>query len=683
MSKVFTILFTFISIALFAQPSNDDCETAIILNDVADWCSGNGEFNNINANQSVYGTPSCWDNSDNDVWFRFTAKASTVSIIVSGSDSEGTIKNPMISIYDDNGCFGSLTGYTQCVKDNSNSNVVELNSGGLIVGLSYLVRVDAGQGSTGTFKLCIKNYFPPTKPGQDCATASLLCDKSPFVVENIEGIGEKSETDNTCIHTERHSTWFKWIAKSDGSLTFTLAPLQDIDDLDFVVYELPGGIDDCENRIVLRCNATYGGEHVSCGPNTGLNLTSTDLEEDSGCDPGEDGFLKFLDMKKGKTYALVVNNFSPSNFGFSIEFGGSGEFEGPEPDFIFDPPTGIRCEDSITAIDKTTYSLGKVVSHYWTFGKDAIPQISNKKKPSKIFYDSYGWKYVTLTVKSDKGCVSTITKDIWMAPCCGDIPLDERLKIVINSVENPLCQGTKTGAIKVSGLRGDPVYRFSIQDTMFNYNSLFNNLAAGKYKIYTVDKKGCRDSTIVELIDPDPLIADAGPDKTIELGDFTTLEGDYSPPSFDVSHYWTPNYNLSDSSDFKPDANPYWTTKYTLNVVQDETGCSATDEMTVFVNKNRLVRIPNVFTPNGDGKNDFFTAYNIKAGIKIDEMFIFDRWGELLYNEKDLKLGNELRGWDGRFKGQKVTSGVYVYLFMIEFLDGEILPFSGDITVLN
>jgi len=683
--KVLTIVsYLLITISIFAQPVNDECETAIVLNNVTDWCSNNGQFSNIGATQSGYGSPACWDNNDNDVWFRFIATGTTADIIVSGSGSNGTLKNPLISFYKDNGCFGSLSSAFQCVKDNSNTGIAELNVGALIVGESYLIRVDGENGNTGTFKICIKNFFPPVKPGQDCSTASLLCDKSPFVVENISGVGQDiHETDNTCIHEERHSTWFKWVAKNTGSLTFTLAPLQDIDDLDFVVYELPGGIDDCENRVVLRCNATYGGEHVSCGPLTGLNLTSTDLEEDYNCDPGEDGFLKYLEMEKGKTYALVVNNFSPSDIGFSIEFGGTGEFEGPSPDFTFDPPTGIRCEDSITVLDKTTYSYGNIVSRFWTFGRDAKPQVSGKTIPPKLFYDSYGWKTVTLTVESDKGCISTIAKDIWMEPCCEDLPLDERLKIEVTSTKDPTCVGYENGHIHVSGLRGDPYYQFSIQDTLFNYNNLFNNLGVGRYKVYIVDKKGCRDSTIIELFEPKQLIANAGSDKTIELGDMTTLDGSYSPPEYDVTQYWTPNYNLSDSSDFVPDANPYWTTKYTLHVVQDGTGCTATDDMTVFVNKNRLVRVPNIFTPNDDGKNDFFTAYNIKAAIGIDKMFIFDRWGELVYENSNIDLGNDIQGWDGRYKGQKVNPGVYVYLFMVKFLDGEILPFSGDITVLR
>jgi len=105
--------------------------------------------------------------------------------------------------------------------------------------------------------------------------------------------------------------------------------------------------------------------------------------------------------------------------------------------------------------------------------------------------------------------------------------------------------------------------------------------------------------------------------------------------------------------------------------------------MTIYVNKNRKIRIPNIFTPNGDGKNDYFTAYNVKAAVEINEMFIYDRWGELIYKANRIPLGDIYSGWDGNFKGQKVNPGVYVYLFMVRFLDDEIIPFSGDITVIR
>ena len=668
---------------VYAQPSNDECETAIILPDVTDWCSADSEFSNINATPSGYGAPDCWDTKDNDVWFRFTATATAVNIIVSGLGNSGSLQNPMVALYVDNGCFGTIN-QKKCKKDFSSNNIVELNEGAMIIGESYLIRVNGEFGNTGTFKLCVTHYFPPVEPGQDCVTGSLLCDKSPFVVEYVSGAGnDPDETTGTCISEEKQMTWFKWIAKNSGTLTFTLTPLQITDDLDFVLFELPDGINDCSSKNSIRCNATFGGNNEPCGPKTGLSLVSTDLEENYNCDAGEDGFVKYIDMVPGKAYALAINNWSNSGIGFAMEFGGTGEFEGPEPDFAFDPPSGLRCEDSIAIVDKTTYNLGNIVSKYWTFGRDAIPQTSSNNNPPKIFYDSYGWKTVSLTVESDKGCISTAVKDIWMEPCCEDLPLDERLKVVLDSTTDPDCTGDENGSIKISGQRGNPYYRYSLQDTNFNYNSYYQNLGAGTYKVYIVDKKGCRDSLLVDIVDPDELIADAGPDKYIDLGEKTNLSGSYYPSNYDVTQLWTPFYNLDDSTDFNTGAFPYEQTTYTLTVTQDSTGCTDKDQMIVYVKDIREIRIPNIFSPNGDGLNDSFTAYNVRAAIGIEKMNIYNRWGELIFETKNIPLGDISKGWDGTYKGQRVNPGVYVYLFEVKFLDNKVLPFSGDITVLR
>lgn len=680
----FVVILVLLDFPLFSQPINDNCESAILLQNVKDWCSTNGQFNNIGATDGAGIQPNCWDATDNDVWFRFTAIANSVDIIISGNGNNGTLKKPLVSLYVDNGCSGQIQGNGHCKKDNFNKGIIELLAGGLIIGESYLIKVDGENGNTGTFKLCIKNFFPPIEPGQDCKTASLLCDKSPFVVQSVTGIGNnKTETNETCIDEERHSTWFKWIAKNDGSLTFTLTPLQKIDDLDFVVYELPGGINDCDNRVIIRCGAAFGGNNVRCGPKTGLSLNAKDITELGGCDSSKDGFLRYLNMKKGRTYCLIVNNWSDSDIGFGIEFGGTGEFEGPEPDFTFDPPLGLRCEDSIKVSDLTSYNIGTIDNYYWTFGRDAFPQTKKGKGPTSIWYDSYGWKSISLTVESDKGCVSTIVKDVWMEPCCEDLPEEERLKIVVDSVKNPNCPEDKNGFVTVSGLKGDPYYQFSIQDTNFNYKATFTGLSEGEYKLYIVDKKGCRDSLIIQVEDPEPLVVDAGPDQNIELGDITSMNGKYYPSQYDVNQIWTPPYNLFDSSDLKTDVFPYETTTYTLTVTKSEEGCIASDNMTIYVKDTRAIRIPNVFTPNGDGMNDYFTAFNVHASLSIDKIFIYDRWGELIYSATDIPIGDRFSGWDGRYKGQKVNPGVYVYLIMVKFLDDKILPYSGDITVLR
>ena len=61
------------------------------------------------------------------------------------------------------------------------------------------------------------------------------------------------------------------------------------------------------------------------------------MEEECGCDNGNNNFAEAIIMEEGKTYALVINNFTESDDGFTLSFGGTGEFLGPSPkaEFVY------------------------------------------------------------------------------------------------------------------------------------------------------------------------------------------------------------------------------------------------------------------------------------------------------------------------------------------------------------
>jgi gliding motility-associated-like protein len=105
-------------------------------------------------------------------------------------------------------------------------------------------------------------------------------------------------------------------------------------------------------------------------------------------------------------------------------------------------------------------------------------------------------------------------------------------------------------------------------------------------------------------------------------------------------------------------------------------GCVAYDEVCVEVTKYHNVYIPNVFTPNADGKNDIFLVYG--TGISKVEMTIFDRWGEKLYFSAD-----QLKGWDGTYKGIDVKQDVYPYLITYTALDGKKHTKTGHVTLMK
>ncbi len=91
---------------------------------------------------------------------------------------------------------------------------------------------------------------------------------------------------------------------------------------------------------------------------------------------------------------------------------------------------------------------------------------------------------------------------------------------------------------------------------------------------------------------------------------------------------------------------------------------------------------PNAITPNGDGINDKFTVYGNKKVDNVISMTIYDRWGEELFIEKNFPVNDTHHGWDGFFDGKVMQPGVYVYVVFVEFIDGTVREYVGDLTIL-
>ena len=108
----------------------------------------------------------------------------------------------------------------------------------------------------------------------------------------------------------------------------------------------------------------------------------------------------------------------------------------------------------------------------------------------------------------------------------------------------------------------------------------------------------------------------------------------------------------------------------------NEYGCMAKDEVCIEVTKEYAVYIPNIFTPNYDGINDVFLVYG--TGITEIEMNIFDRWGEKLFVSDD-----QLKGWDGTYKGELSKNDVYSYLIKYTGLDGKKHVKTGHVTLMK
>lgn len=111
-------------------------------------------------------------------------------------------------------------------------------------------------------------------------------------------------------------------------------------------------------------------------------------------------------------------------------------------------------------------------------------------------------------------------------------------------------------------------------------------------------------------------------------------------------------------------------------------GCDSTLVLTLSL-QDKNVFMPNVFSPNSDGVNDYLKPYlSFNSALRIRSMQVFNRWGGQVY-EENTDPGSELVGWDGTFLSKPAEIGVYVFLIILEQQNGELLSLSGDVMLLR
>jgi gliding motility-associated-like protein len=251
--------------------------------------------------------------------------------------------------------------------------------------------------------------------------------------------------------------------------------------------------------------------------------------------------------------------------------------------------------------------------------------------------------------------------------------------------DNPVCNGFQT-TLTVTGASGGTGnnYLFSVDNGPAQMINSLIPVFAGDHLITVFDERGCQYDTLLSIIDPEPVIVDLGPDLTVALGDSIRLNALVDGPSTIDSYIWTPDQLLSCNNCDAPFANPVEDQLFDLIVI-DINGCEGQDQIRLSVDKARLVYIPNGFTPNGDGVNDKWQVFTGPGVRQILGTHVFDRWGNLVFEsgQEPPPMSFGSAGWDGRAENSLMNPGVYVYLVQVEFIDGRIFTYRGDVTMAH
>lgn len=320
----------------------------------------------------------------------------------------------------------------------------------------------------------------------------------------------------------------------------------------------------------------------------------------------------------------------------------------------------LICQGSSTTF--TDLSVSSSPTYQWSFGDGYY---SNVASPSHT-YNVAGIYTVSLIVTDQVPCADTAYAVVTVDSAAG---LSMRLS------DTTLCQGTYvtmnadyllTGSIAIVWDLGNSDSVINVDPLVYAYGT------TGTFNITTMVRyRACPPLSVSRSVTvmQQPLVS-LGADTSICAGSTTVVLADaLNVPAPGTSWLWstgatTPAITVSTDG--------VYAVKVTVG------NCYASD--TVVVRNNCYMEFPNVFTPNGDGVNDYFDPRTyLGKGLKSFKMNIYNRWGQMIFETANL----EGRGWDGRFNNEPQPEEVYVYTLTAIFSDGQYFTRNGNLTLVR
>ena len=246
---------------------------------------------------------------------------------------------------------------------------------------------------------------------------------------------------------------------------------------------------------------------------------------------------------------------------------------------------------------------------------------------------------------------------------------------------DPGCDGFDTGSILVdTAYGGVKPYLYDIGQGGPKDLAFFENLFPGSYTLTLTDANGCTVDTTASLATPQiPTITTNSP-IDIELGETANMQILLNLVPDSIA--WNPIPGLDCYDCETPSVMPIEDSFYPVTVWSEQ-GCVDMDTVLVRVTIIRNIYIPNIFSPDYDGINDVFYIFGGPEVAQIRNFQIYDRWGEQVFRAGNIQPNDPSKGWNGTFRGQPAPSGVYAWYAEIEFIDGVVGNYEGDVVIVR
>lgn len=339
---------------------------------------------------------------------------------------------------------------------------------------------------------------------------------------------------------------------------------------------------------------------------------------------------------------------------------------GSRPVAGFELPPPPYCNEEVVVLkDASEVEYGSINS--WSWNIDNGQTVVTNTGPGYQQPFTYGQHAIQLQVRTKEGCVSDlVNQSLQMSPSpqVGMTFSDTCFRVPV----------LFTGINLSPAIPIRQWYWAPGDGTRDSASSMYHSYAKGgpfNVQLYAVADNGCHSDTIDKTINIYETRAFAGNDTLVTDNQPLPLNG-----SGGIFYNWSPPDGLSDPNIANPVALIKKSTSYVLTAYTPM-GCATMDTINIKVFKGPAIYVPNVFSPNGDRRNDRFRV--TAPGITEIYFFrIFNRYGQLVYSSTSSR-----DGWDGTINGQPQPTGTYVWMVKGKDFAGQVHAKKGTFMLVR
>jgi len=405
--------------------------------------------------------------------------------------------------------------------------------------------------------------------------------------------------------------------------------------------------------------------------------------------------------------ALTVRNLSfPFNGAESItnyqwQFGDWGTYNGFQPlNYTYQKEGTYKIQLTGTDINGCRDSITKVINvrpmpFLWIIPRDATKCQGWTSNIIAYTSDSITWRTSINTINFCNNCDTNIIQPLhhttYYASAINNFSCKSFDTVSIKVLEpfNAITTINDTSVCEKSNIQLGVYPRDKEISWIPNHHLDFSNgkftpittaLNSIQYIARLTDTLGCfsSDANINIHVNPNPAVNIEN--KMVPYNTTFNLNPSYG--NHIINYQWSPATDLSCSNCAFPSTSIKQTKTYTIKVTSDS-GCVSSDDVTLFVEcNNAYITMPTAFTPNNDGLNDYFypLAYGIK---KIKHFAIYNRNSQLIFEQYNFTPNNRSNGWNGKFSGQDMPPGTYVYVIEAECEFGYTTIKKGSVVLIK